>query len=196
MKQPFEKKKNILNKSDEAFLITVAKDAIAHYLASGKKLSVEERAVPQALLKTGACVVTLSKNGQLRGSIGQITGRQPLYLDVIDNAISAGFKDPRFLPLEEDDLDNLKITVSVLGEPRTVRCSSPVEALTYFEKNKVGVVLNHGKSHASFLPSEWKKFSDVRAFLGALCEKAGLGSHSWQDKETTFAVFEVHVCEE
>ncbi|MBI4738992.1 AmmeMemoRadiSam system protein A [Candidatus Woesearchaeota archaeon] len=196
MKRSFEKTNKILEKNEEIFLITLARDAITQYLTTGKKLTVKEHNVPNALLKTGACVVTIKKEGKLRGSIGQITSRQPIYLDVIDNAISAGFKDPHFLPLEEDELADLKISVSVLGELRSVACTSPVEAITYFEKNKVGVVLNHGKNHASFLPSEWKRFPDVRAFLGALCEKAGLGAYAWQDKETTFAVFDVQLCEE
>jgi hypothetical protein len=188
-------KQNIksLTKEEENFLLKIAAEAIKEHLLNNKKIQVKESEVPAGAKTAACCFVTLRKDGELRGCIGSLTTRQPLYLDVIDNAINAGFKDPRFFPLEEDDLDDLKISISVLSPTRPISFNSPLEIITYFEKNKCGAVIKNGKNQATYLPSVWKELPDVRAFLGSLCEKAGLSSHAWQDKGTTFEVFDAQV---
>ena len=73
------------------------------------------RDIPSVLTQYGASFVTLKRNGQLRGCIGSVYPTKPLILDLIDNAKNAGFQDPRFEPLTQEELSNLDVSVSVLS---------------------------------------------------------------------------------
>ena len=62
------------------------------------------------------CLKTFA--GELRGCIGTIEpARETLAQEIVANAISAAMNDPRFSPLREDELSNLRYSVDVLGPP-------------------------------------------------------------------------------
>ena len=82
-------------------------------------LGLDESDLPKELLHTRAgCFVSLKVDGELRGCIGTISPVQKsLAHEICANAISAGTRDPRFMPVREDDLASLVYDVDVLGEP-------------------------------------------------------------------------------
>ena len=73
--------------------------------------------VPPKLAGTKACFVTLTENGELRGCIGHILPQEALYQAVVDNARNAATRDPRFQPVRPDEVNKIKIEISVLTEP-------------------------------------------------------------------------------
>ena len=78
------------------------------------------------MFNKGASFVTLTENGQLRGCIGSVFGRQSVAKDVADNTYAAALEDKRFNPLTAQDLPNLKISISLLtGYERILRGEEP-----------------------------------------------------------------------
>jgi AmmeMemoRadiSam system protein A len=126
-----------------------------------------------------ACFVTLTQNNELRGCIGSLEPHQELYKDVIDNAINAGFHDFRFMPLEEDELDSIKIEISVLSTPKKLDYINEDDLLKKINKD-MGLILKKGFNSSTFLPQVWEEIPEKKEFLENLSVKAGLLKDSWK----------------
>ncbi len=124
----------------------------------------------------GATFVTLNLHGGLRGCIGSLVAHQPLLDDLIDNAKSAAFRDPRFLPLSLTEFDEVEIEISLLTAPKLLEYSSTADLRTKVEVGVDGVVLSLNGRRATFLPQVWEELSTFELFFTYLCQKAGLGS--------------------
>ena len=83
--------------------------------------SLEFRETDPRLSREEGAFVTIHKQGRLRGCIGNILGRGPLYQTVRDMAIAAAAKDPRFDPVQTQELKDMDIEISVLSKPRVIR---------------------------------------------------------------------------
>ena len=79
----------MFNKQEQKRLLEIARSSIESYLKEGKRLEITE--TEPALLKEMGAFVTLHKKGQLRGCIGNLIGKGPLYLTVRDMAIEADY---------------------------------------------------------------------------------------------------------
>ena len=95
-----------------------------------------------------ACFVSIKKkNGELRGCIGTLRPLNPsLDKEIIANAISASTSDPRFSPMNKNELDNIIFSVDVLSEPETI---SGIEQL---DPKKYGVIVSKGYRRGVLLP--------------------------------------------
>ena len=129
---------------------------------------------PQVLAESGACFVTLKKQGQLRGCIGSIIAHRPLIQDIISNAQNAAFKDPRFQPLQENELNDIKIDISLLSAPMQIYFEDEIDLYNKIIPDKDGVIIRDGQYQAVYLPSVWKELPDKEDFLKSLKIKAGL----------------------
>ena len=90
--------------------------------------------------KRAGTFVSIHKHGMLRGCIGTIEPTQPnVALEVIQNAISAATRDPRFPPITPDELDDLDIKVDVLSEPE------PVKSLEELDPKRYGVIVKSAR---------------------------------------------------
>ena len=92
-------------------LLPIARAAIANALGQG--VSVPTNA--SWLQETGACFVTLTQAGALRGCIGSLEARRSLLSDLMANAVAAALRDPRFAPLSPVELESVRVEVSVLS---------------------------------------------------------------------------------
>jgi AmmeMemoRadiSam system protein B/AmmeMemoRadiSam system protein A len=134
-----------------------------------------------------AAFVTLKKDGQLRGCIGDIFPQRPLYKSVIGNAIYAAFGDRRFGPLASEEYDRIKVEISALTAPAPV--TSPQEIRIGID----GVVLNKDGRSAVFLPQvATEQGWDLETTLGHLSTKAGLPADAWK-QGASFLVFQADV---
>ena len=108
-----------LDKKERGYLLKLARQAVGLYLQEGRVLELRPAEVShRKLVADCACFVTLrSGDGQLRGCIGTLEANRPLVFDVIGNALSAAFEDPRFRPLSPDELPGVKFSISVLSRP-------------------------------------------------------------------------------
>jgi len=151
-------------------LLATARGAIERHLGARDAQAPEH----PALLEPGASFVTLTCDGELRGCIGSLEARRPLGEDVAANAIAAASRDLRFSPVERNELEHIRVEVSVLTRPRLLQFADERELLQSLRPGVDGVLLSaHGRS-ATFLPQVWEQLPDPRMFLGALKRKAGL----------------------
>ena len=103
-----------LNKEQQAYLLDLARQSIRHGLTHGKPIPVALAELPAELKSIRATLVTLERQGQLRGCIGRLEAARPLAEDIAENAYSAAFQDPRFPALRETELEDLDIHLSLL----------------------------------------------------------------------------------
>lgn len=158
-------------------LLTLARAAIAE--AFGRDGPVD-RSAPW-LAEPGACFVTLTLGGRLRGCIGSLVPHRPLGDDVRSNARAAAFDDPRFPPLSPEEFDRVRVEVSVLSPLESFPVRSEADALERLRPGVDGVVLEAGRRRGTFLPQVWDELPDPGAFLSHLKLKAGLPMDFWSD---------------
>jgi AmmeMemoRadiSam system protein A len=165
-------------------LIKFARKILESYFEEEEPEVSEE--IKERYSEEKASFVTLTKNGDLRGCIGSleaVNGRS-LWEDIQKNVLNAAFQDPRFSPLKEKELDEIKIEISILNKPREIGFNSSEELLEKLNNNE-GVILtdkNSGRT-STFLPQVWEQIPDKKLFLNHLCAKAGLNPDYWKYPE-------------
>jgi len=158
-------------------LLAIARAAISSTL--GHALRVDES--PPWLQEPGATFVTLSEQGELRGCIGSLEAHRPLLVDVKANALAAAFRDTRFAPLNEDELDAVRVEVSLLSPLSPIAFASEQDALQQLRPNIDGIVLEYGTHRSTFLPQVWEQLPEPAEFMAHLKYKAGLSPGFWAD---------------
>ncbi len=151
---------------------------------------------PQILDEEGACFVTLEKDGQLRGCIGSIVAHRPLINDIVENVKNAAFNDRRFQPVTVDELDSIKINVSILTPAYKMNFSSEEDLLDKLRPNVDGLIIIDGKYQAVYLPSVWEELPDKKEFLNSLKVKAGLKKDYFSDKLEAYHFETIYLKEE
>jgi AmmeMemoRadiSam system protein A len=177
-------------------LLTMARDAITRSVRHQELLPIDLNTLTETLQQVGASFVTLTKRGELRGCIGSLEGRRPLAEDVRDNAISAAFHDPRFPPVSPDELQDLRVEVSVLSAPQPLAYDGPDDLMTKLRPGVDGVVIESGWKRATFLPQVWEKIPDPKQFLEFLCRKAHLPADAYRHPGLDVYTYQVEKFEE
>lgn len=140
------------------------------------------------LKEPGAAFVCIHKGKDLRGCIGMIEARAPLWETIRKMAVEAAFGDPRFCSLAPDELDKIDIEISVLTPLQ--RISDPSE----IEVGKHGLLIRRGLRSGLLLPQvATERNWDREQFLKWTCHKAGLPEKAWKDKDVEVYVFSADV---
>jgi AmmeMemoRadiSam system protein A len=160
-------------------LLTLARESIAHGLTHGRPLPVDPEDYGPQLRAERAAFVTLKETGTLRGCIGHLEAVQPLVQDVAENAFAAAFRDPRFPPLQDDELTLVSIEISVLTPAEPLEFDSEADLLGRVEPGRDGLILRAGAARGTFLPSVWESLPEPADFLRHLKIKAGLRPDFW-----------------
>jgi AmmeMemoRadiSam system protein A len=158
-------------------LLAIARAAIAREF--GIETIVDQSAA--WLREPGACFVTLMQHGELRGCIGSLETRRAVLDDVKANAHAAAFADPRFAPLQREELRDLDIEVSLLSPLQPLIFSSEADALAQLQPNIDGVVFEYGFHRGTFLPQVWEQLPTPCEFLKHLKVKSGVPVNFWSD---------------
>jgi AmmeMemoRadiSam system protein A len=160
-----EEKKDLLNLAKQTIINHFDKSSAENYQPKTELLNK----------KCGA-FVTLHKNGDLRGCIGQIVPVDKLYVSIQKMAIAAAFEDHRFPKLKQEELPNIDFEISVL---------SPFEKITNIseiEVGKHGLMISKNMYHGLLLPQVATEYEwDRETFLKHLCRKAGLHDNAYLD---------------
>ena len=175
-----------LNSKEKEFLLKLSRQTLEEYFVAGKKIEIDEKKVPKNLRQRRATFVTLFKNNELRGCIGQILPKFPLYKDIINNSLSAAFSDTRFPQLKYEEVKELEIEISILTVPKRIIYDDIEDLLKKIKINEYGLILQSGFSQATFLPTVWKESPKIEDFLTNLALKAGLAPNAWKNPETEF----------
>jgi AmmeMemoRadiSam system protein A len=161
----------MIPEDERAELLGVARSAVAASLGQAAR-----PAIPTTghLSQDAAAFVTLHVNGHLRGCIGHVEPDKPLAEVVASCAVSAASADPRFEPIRAEELDALRVEISVLGP------FEPVHTIADIEVGRHGLIVESGWRRGLLLPQvapEWGW--DAAAFVAHTCRKAGLPSDAW-----------------
>ena len=126
----------------------------------------------------------------LRGCIGHVAGDRPLGEVIRQVAVSAARSDPRFPPVQLDELSELRIEISVLSEPVLVETSN----LSRQVIGRDGLLIRRGRVQGLLLPQvAVEQGFGPEAFLNAVCHKAGLPPGSWREPATRVFTFTADV---
>lgn len=175
-------------------LVVLARETIQCRL----KGSGQERRLPEnsPLCRRAATFVTLKKEGQLRGCIGNLEPVGSIWESVQQNAVNAAFHDSRFSPLQEQELADLQIDVSILSEPVVLEYKDAADLAQALRPGIDGVVLRCRNRGATFLPQVWDQLPTVELFLDHLCQKAGLPGSCWLTDHPEILTYQVQHCSE
>lgn len=185
-----------LTDQEKQILLKEARKAIEARVRGHDQAALDLDRFPTALRQPGACFVTLSKGGELRGCVGSIEARHPLLIEVRSRAVGAAVKDFRFPPLQEDELEAIKIQISCLSPLRSLSYCQPRDLLDHIQPGKDGVVLSWQGRKATFLPQVWEKIPTRKEFLARLCVKMGLDENRWRKKGMQVFLYRVDAFQE
>jgi len=180
-----------MKNENKVFLLTLARQAIKHYFETKGFLEIDSDSIPADLKNKQGTFVTLTINHKLRGCIGHIEGVNPIFKDIIENAVSAAFFDPRFYPVDKEELDKLKIEISLLSIPKILNYKNSDDLLKILNKRKPGLIIKKGINSATFLPQVWEEIDSPISFISTLCLKAGLSSKEWKNGQLQIYFYNV-----
>lgn len=172
-----------LDTDEQLLLLGLARETLQCTVSGVAGPTFESCKLPPRLNVCRGCFVTLTLRGQLRGCIGNVEPRWPLWRAVIENTRVAATEDARFPPVAPEELDTIEIEISVLTPPELVRFASPQELLDQLEPGRDGVLLSLGGRRATYLPQVWEKLPDKTRFLSQLALKAGAGPDDWRRRD-------------
>lgn len=181
-----EHKDEYFTKEENDSMIEAAKNTVETYIKTGKKY-IEEK-YSDKFKESLACFVTINTGDELRGCIGTIEPVDTLHNSIVENAISAATRDPRFSPVSEKELSKLSYEVSVLSPPTLFEPKSLDELFKGI--NGKGIIIKKDFRSAVYLPQVWEQFTSEKEFLRSLCRKAGMFVDEWKNyKELKYYVF-------
>jgi AmmeMemoRadiSam system protein A len=185
-----------LSEEEGRELIKLARNTIEmHLMGRDAPAEKEVEASPKFSEKRGT-FVTLTIDGALRGCIGHIVPQESIWEGVKENALNAAFRDPRFPPLSREELDRIKVEVSILTEPQPLKYKDSADLLKRLQKDVDGVIIRKGRHQATFLPQVWEQLPNKEAFLEHLCLKAGLSPDAWRHGDLEVLTYQVQAFEE
>ncbi len=157
-----------LRKNNEDSYVQLARNSLENYVLTNKTIKVPE-GLPSEMLKQKAGVfVSLKIAGALRGCIGT-TGptTENIATEIIQNAISAGLKDPRFSPVEMNELGKITYSVDVLGKAEAIQSKAELDPIRY------GVIVRYLYKSGLLLPN-LEGVDTVEEQLSIALRKAGI----------------------
>jgi AmmeMemoRadiSam system protein A len=149
-------------------LVQLARATIEKYIRDGIVIEPPAELIPEMKEKAGV-FVSLHEKGQLRGCIGTFAPTTPnVASEIIHNAIASATEDPRFPPVEADELSELEISIDVLSPPEAISSKEQLDVKCY------GCIVKAGGRRGLLLPDlEGVDSADQQI---AICKrKAGIG---------------------
>jgi AmmeMemoRadiSam system protein A len=149
-------------------LVELARKTIESYVREKRTIEPTEELGPEMQGQSGAFVSLHDRRGNLRGCIGTIEPQQPTVAqEVIQNAISAATRDPRFPPVQPEELEDLDVKVDVLTEPELIDSRDQLDPKRY------GVIVESGWRRGLLLP-DLEGVDTVEYQLEIAMRKAGI----------------------
>ncbi|VVB72761.1 Uncharacterised protein [uncultured archaeon] len=181
----------MLTPEEGRLAVRLARDALTSYIE--KKKIIDSKGLPQVFDELRGVFVTLHKEGDLRGCIGYPQPIMPLGKAIVDSAINACSRDPRFPCVRPTELKSIVVEVTILTKPEVYK--EPKKKLPELVViGKHGLIVSRGPYSGLLLPQvapEWG--FDSLEFLSQTCVKAGLSPDAWLDEDTEVQHFEAQI---
>ena len=175
--------------SDGIELVKMARKVVTGFLRNDSKIS--DSKFDSKFDFSSGVFVTINKENDLRGCIGYPTPVKRLCDGLVDAAISAAIRDPRFTPVTIDELDKITFEVTVLTPPEEIKVKEPSEYLSEIKVGRDGLIVENGFSSGLLLPQVPTEYGwNEKEFLEHTCQKAGLNKDAWKEKSTIISKFQ------
>jgi uncharacterized protein (TIGR00296 family) len=182
-----------LTQEEGEFLLKFARNTVKIYIETGKTLKPPKE-TPLKLFQQCGVFVTINtqhdNERELRGCIGYPYPTTPLVEAVIDSAINAATKDPRFDPITPSELNQVVFEVSVLTPPEKIETDNPKDYVKQIKVGEDGLIIERGHRKGLLLPQvpiEWHWQEEE--FLCQCCMKAGLPPDNWLTEDVKIYKF-------
>jgi len=172
-----------LSEAEQTLLLQVARRQLEAVLSGESPMVVDSSQVSERLNQHAACFVSLFKDDTLRGCmIDDFRPHEPLVQNVLRNVVLAATGDDRFPPVTADELEAIRIEISVLGALQELSCESSQELSEKLSPGVDGVILTTPSGQSVYLPWVWEIYPEPDVFLSRLCEKQSAPADCWQTK--------------
>jgi len=148
----------------------LAKQSIAYYFKHKKVMPPPHDLLVDLINQQASTFVSLhNKDGALRGCIGTLLPtKKNIAQEIIYNALAAAFDDNRFMPLEEQELDDLVISVDVLSRPEAIN------SIKELNPKKYGVIVQTKDGRSGVLLPDLEGIDSIEHQVSIACQKAGI----------------------
>jgi AmmeMemoRadiSam system protein A len=168
-----------LSKQDRETLLQIARDSVHAHLAGQKMGSDPSDPISPPLMEHRGVFVSIHHGIELRGCVGRIEPKNPLFQNVSECAIAAAAQDPRFPPLQLSELPEVEFEISVLSSIQEVTDLNSIQVGIH------GLIVSRGNARGLLLPQVAVQYQWSREqFLGETCRKAGLPPTAWKQGAT------------
>ncbi len=177
-----------LSQQEKKQLLKVARKGVES-VAEGSMGNVDmEEPVSEKLSEPRGAFVSIYKKGMLRGCIGAIISNKELIRTVGEMAVAAASQDPRFRPVQAEELPYIDIEISALTPFKEVHDPGEIVVGTH------GIMIEKGPSSGLLLPqvATGRNWDNI-TFLRETCRKAGLAPDSWKDEDARIYIFSAEV---
>jgi AmmeMemoRadiSam system protein A len=162
---------------DRQALLAIARRAITAYVTGAARPGddgTESAALSTAPAGSSGVFVTLHEDRELRGCIGHMDPDEPLVTALVDAAVAACSRDPRFPPVSRDELSRIAIELSILGPLEQVATINEIEV------GRHGLLVEQRHRRGLLLPQVAVEHGwSAPTFVAHTCRKAGLPDDAW-----------------
>ncbi len=168
-----------LTEKDKSDLLGIARLSMETYVEKGKTPKLKTEAFSENLKSPCGAFITLTKDGELRGCIGNFEPKDALYSVVQQMAVAAASRDHRFSKVKKEEFEDIELEISVLTPMKKISSVDEIEL------GKHGIYIINGSSSGTFLPQVATETGwSLEEFLGHCArDKAKLGWEGWKEAE-------------
>jgi len=178
----------MLNVEEKKYALDLVRAALAATWSGASFSQLQSERTLSAEYTYQGVFVSLHKGEMLRGCVGSLKPLTQLPEALWQTAQAAATQDPRFPPLQREELPELEIEISLLHPMQ------PVRSVTEIEIGKDGLLLRLGEKHGLLLPQVASRRGwEVQTFLQHLCRKAEVPLEAWHDPQAELLRFHAEV---
>jgi uncharacterized protein len=188
-----------LTQEEGAELVHMARRSVVALVRGQRTMGEDDldNAPPYLQEERGVFVTLKTLDGGLRGCIGYPYPVMPLGEAVVEAAVSAASRDPRFPEVTADELDAILVEVSALTRPEPIEYSSPKELPKLIRIGKDGLIVSSRGASGLLLPQVATEHGmSPEDFLSNTCLKAGLMPDAWLTGDTKVQRFQAEIFSE
>lgn len=185
-----------LTRQQGSELVLMARNALEEF-ARNDKVTIPDRWDDYLNEKRGVFVTLKRTDGSLRGCVGFPFPTKPLGAATIEATVAAAAKDPRFPRVEDSEVPNLSLEVSVLTQPEVISVPKPTEYPDSVTVGEDGLIISAGNYSGLLLPQVATEFGlGPVDFLSETCVKAGLMPDAWLSGRVVVQKFQTEIFSE
>ena len=174
-----------VNLEEQRKLLRWARQTIERAVREEAPIEIPEAELTERLRAPHGAFVTIKKHDELRGCIGKMDFERPLWENVIGAAVASALEDPRFPPVQPDELPDVRLEISVLEPPVALARTED------FDAQRHGIIIEKGFHHGLLLPKVAQEYGwDAQKTLEMVCWKAGLPQQAWREPDAHLQIFE------